>query len=291
MTHALAMIGLFVLLPTTAAAQAFSGDMRAVIQAVAGPWIGGVACDGPSCTLVLGMAIMNAVKPLVGVVAIFIIVRAGFVLVYRGSEEEFARAKRSIASALTAIILFFLAPRLVDIFYGGIQFGGPGTALSNPGTHVGVLSTELLGFVRWITVLVAVGAVAVLIISGFRTIISFGNEQGTSQLKETIIGVIAGIALLIFANAIMSTLGLQGGPPTPVPVILRTVQVINQLLLLAAIIAVAIVVYAGITMILFVGDEEKFGAAKNLIIRSLTGLAVILVSYLLMLLVVSLMGG
>lgn len=275
------------LLPSAAYAQSLSD----ILRAIAGNSLAIPACSGPSCVTVLGFAIMNAFTPLIGIIATFIIIRAGFVLVYRGSDEELAKAKRSIASALTAIMLIFLAPRLTDIFYGGIRFGGPGTALVDPQGHSGILSAEIIGFLNWLTVLVAVGAVTVIILSGLRAIATFGDEQGMAQLKRTVFGVIAGIFILLFSQAILQTFGLLGGIPTPFPIIIRAVQIINGLLVIMTIIAVAVVVYAGLLMILNVGNEEKFGAAKNLIFRALIGLAVILVSLLLVGLILTIVGG
>lgn len=279
------------LFPLTASAQQFNGHMTDVINIVSGPFLGTLPCAGPDCVTILGLELMRAFAPLVGIIAILIIVRAGFVLVYRGSDEELSRAKRSIASSLTAIVLFFLAPRIVDIFYGGIQFGGPGTALEAPGAHVAILSEEIMGFLRWILVFVGVGAVLIIIVSGLRTIVSFGNEEGTAQLKRTVAGVAGGILLLVFAEAIVLTLGLNGGAPTAIPLLQKIFEVVNNVLILAGLLAFAVVVYAGFSMILFLGNEEKFSAAKSLIIRALVGIAVILVSYLLMTVVLQIIGA
>ena len=108
---------------------------------------------------------------------------------------------------------------------------------------------------------------------------------------RTVGGVISGVLLLIFTQAIVRTFGLEGGAPSAIPVILRAVQVLNAVLLLATLIAVAVVIYAGITMVVFVGNEEKFGAAKSLIIRVLIGIAVILVSLVLINFVIAVMAG
>lgn len=285
------LILLGLLAPASASAQNFSGHMTDVVSIVSGPFLNGLQCSGPQCLTVLGLLLMRAFTPAIGIIAILMIVRAGFVLVYRGSDEELSKAKRSIASALTAIVLFFLAPRIVDIFYGGINFGGPGTALEFPQLHVGVLSTEILGFIRWLLVFVGVGAVLVIIISGLRTIISFGNDEGIAQLKRTLAGVIGGIMLLVFGEAIVLTLGLGGGAPTPIPLLIKIIEIVNNMLVFAGLLAFVVVVYAGFSMIVFLGSEEKFTAAKNLIFRSLAGIAVIMVSYMLMFFVMQLVGG
>ncbi len=46
-----------------------------------------------------------------------------------------------------------------------------------------------------------------------------------------------------------------------------------------ALIAVALVIYAGVQMIVGVGDEEKYKKAKDFIGRILLGLGIILLSY------------
>ncbi len=272
------MLSVLALLGIPAAHAQLPADLSTIVNAVAGPYLA-AGCSGPECITVLGLAVMDLLKPLIGVIAVLMIVQAGFTLVYRGSDEELSRAKNKIAASLTALALFFLSPRLVDIFYGGISFGGPGTALEAPVAHAGLLTDEVLGFVSWLLVIVAVGGVTMVIVSGIRAILSMGSEEGTAQIKRTIGGVFGGIMLITFTGAIVQTLGLAGGGPNAGPVIIRTIQVVNNLLLFATIITIAVVVYAGLSMIFFVGDEEKFGASKKLILRALIGLAIILISW------------
>ena len=112
-----------------------------------------------------------------------------------------------------------------------------------------------------------------------RAIAGFGNEEGMAQIKRTLGGVIGGILLLAFTEAIILTFGLNGGARTPIPVIERTIQILNVILLLLVLIAVAVVVYAGLRMVLSIGEEEVFNAMKSLILRALIGIAVVLISY------------
>ncbi|TSC78982.1 MAG: hypothetical protein G01um101425_828 [Candidatus Peregrinibacteria bacterium Gr01-1014_25] len=264
-------------IPTAAAA--LDVNLSQVVSIVSGPFLNNLQCYGPACVTTLAQGILEGVQPLIAVIATLILVRAGFVLVYRGSDEELASAKRSVASSITAIVLIFLAPRLVDMFYGGYRVGTPGSAIEDPITHAAILSTELYGFLQWILVLLAAGAVTVIIVSGLRAITSFGNEEGMAQLKRTIAGVIGGIVLLLFTEAIILALGLGGGRPSPGPILARAVDILNSLLLLLTLTAVAVIIYAGIRMILSVGQEETFGAMKNLIVRALIGLAIVLISF------------
>lgn len=231
---------------------------------------------------------------LVDVVAGFFLVISGLRLVYRASDEQVERSKNRIAASIVAIMLAHLTPILVDVIYGPTTLLAPlfgatrFESLTNISTGIGLANVEVCGIIRWIEVPIATIAVLVIIVSGLKAVVSYGSEEGITNIKRTVLAVAAGGILILARIAIMSSLGLTmtcgGGPAMPglattVPILAFALNLVNGLLAFLALVSVGIIVYAGIMMILTMGSEEVFGRMKGLIIRAAVGLTICLASY------------
>lgn len=255
----------------------FLAQLTGIADTVGGPLqtsFGGGS--GAGALVSLGTFLYGRFLLIIDVIATVVIIRAGLRLVYRPEEEQLTRSKRVIASSIAAVMLAHLTPQLVASFYDvgsvGLPSGGACT-----------LATEVFGIIRWGEVLVATVAVTMIILSGLRTVVSFGSEEGTTQLKKTVFAVIAGCLVIVFSSAIRAALGLTGdcsapGSPDAIPLVQKIFGVVDGLLEFLALVAVCIGVYAGIMMIANFGSEEEFTKAKNLLLRMVIGLLVVLVS-------------
>lgn len=269
------------LIPAESLAQNLSGIANTVS--------GGLPSFGGGARAIVDMVslIIKQLTVLVDVVATLMIVAAGLKLIYRAADDQMEAAKRTIAGSAVAVMLVHLTPRFVDAFYG--QSGAEGATVfeGNVSGGAGVLSGEVLGIVAWAEVIVATAAVLTIIISGLKAIVNYGDESGVQQLYRTVFAVVAGILLVVLKRIIVATFGLPTngiglpGSPNISRAIAKGVDIVEGLLLFTALIAVAVIVYGGITMILSIGKEDQFGNAKNLVIRVAIGLIVILVSLML----------
>ena len=219
---------------------------------------------------------------LLDVVGILLLVYAGLKLIISDEEDKLNKAKRTIAATLVGIMLAHLSIRVVEIFYGSDGTGG----ILTPEASVGMLNEEIMGVVDWVLTLVAVLGILMIVVSGMRAIGSFGKEEGIKNLKQTVIGTVTGIFFIIISSAVRATLGLPTDPlavavpgdPSPTPIIARGVTIVSAILEYLALIAVAVVIYAGFLMVINFGNEEQFTKGKTLIYRALIGLVIILVS-------------
>lgn len=232
---------------------------------------------GANAIVNLGIFFYQRFLLIIDIIAAIMIVRSGLRLIYRPEEEELARSKRVIASAIAAVMLAHLTPRFVASFYG------TGVAVFPPVSGACILANEIYGLVRWGEVLVATVAVIMIILSGIRTVTSYGNEEGITQLKSTVIAVIAGSLVIVSSAAIRAALGLTTacgapGAPDAIPIVARIVGIVSGLLSFLALVAVCMGVYAGIMMIANFGSEEEFTKAKTLLFRMVVGLLVVLIS-------------
>lgn len=232
-------------------------------------------------------------KTLITLIAVLLIIRSGLRLIYRAVDEQVERSKRVIGGSIAALMLVHLAPVLVKAFYG--KLGQEGEAWTGGvGVGVIVLSDELYGLLLWAQVLIATIAILMIVVSGLKAITSYGSEQGVTQLRRTVFGVIAGLLIISLQGAIKETLGLPAlgaglGAPTAIPIITAVIALLNGLLLFSGLLAILVGVYAGIKMVISAGNDEQFNSAKSLLLRVGIGLVVIFSSFALVNLVIGTM--
>lgn len=280
------------LLRNTAIPYAQAGTLGGVVDTVGGG--ANLSAFGGADPVGLIIILSSQLVGLVDVVAGFFLVISGLRLVYRASEEQVEHSKNRIAASIVAIMLAHLTPILVDVIYGpnlgvlGFIFGTTRfESLTNISTGIGLANVEVCGIIRWIEVPIATIAVLVIIVSGLKAVVSYGSEEGVTNIKRTVLAVAAGGILILARIAIMSSLGLTmtcAGPAMPgsattAPILAFALNLVNGLLAFLALVSVGIIVYAGIMMILTMGSEEVFGRMKSLIIRAAVGLTICLASY------------
>lgn len=286
------------LAPAQAFAQTISLTAAKTGWFLPGFFSGGPGCaGGKGCNIVniVGAFIANA-RPLVGIGAVFVITIAGFRMVTTEEEESFSKSKRIISAALTGVVLSYLIVPFVNAFYGGLGAGNAGTIFggiygigSVPQGNIilgaSVLFPEVLGIIDWALVIIGTLAVLMIIISGIKAMTKAGSEEGIEEIRRTVLYVAAGLLLIIFRGAINLTLGLSTTQPVVpgatgiAPVAIAVVKIVNFILGFAALMAVIMIVYAGLLMVMNLGNEEQFTKAKGLIIRVGIGLMVIGVSF------------
>lgn len=232
--------------------------------------------------------LLERVWVIVAAFALLLLVRSGLKLIYGASEERFEEAKRAIANGLMAVVLVFLTSQLVNAF---IRAGGSW----NPEGGSRIFTQEMLGIVRWVEVLVVVLAIAMIIAAVFTAMFSMGADDGPAKIRRAVFGAAAGIIIILLDAAFRFTFGLDyfvvPGTPSPFPLMYRALAIITYILTFMALIAVIIVIYAGIRMILSLGDEETFKNMRSLIIRALIGLFVILTSIIIVRFVIVAFSG
>lgn len=212
-------------------------------------------------------------RSLVVVISVLMLVRAAAKMVGSVSEEKMEEGRRSIGTTIGGIILINLTYALVAAFWGG----GDQSILDGANS----VSEQVVGLIRWAQVLVGVLAVAMIVVSAFKVMASFGKDDAGEELRRAIMGVIVGVFLIAFDTVIVDALG-GGGPgssATPEPLIAIVMNAVRNLMMYLALLAVVMIIYAGIMMIVNVGSDEQYEKSKGLIVRVLIGLTIILFSY------------
>lgn len=234
---------------------------------------------GPGNFVDLVLMLRESVAPILVTAALFFVVRAGLKLINSQDEGKLETAKRTIASALVGLMLVPLGD---SIFYA--IFNPSGQGLGDPQT----LTIEIAGIINWTLALIVPIAILMIVVSGIRAVASFGKDDGASAVRQTVYGIVLGIGILLFAGAIKATLGLQPsleaigpelpGPPDAQALIARGVEIVIYLLDFMALVALGVIIYAGILMVLNFGNDDQFNRAKGIVYRAAIGLVIILFS-------------
>lgn len=240
--------------------------------------VGGGQTFGTSTFQGVANIVITAIWSVITPVAGFLIIRSGLALITSQQEDKLERAKRTIVSTLVAIILIFVSQQFAGAFF---NFN------SLPSNGPQILTTEVNGIINWFLVLMAGVGALMVIVSALKIVANFGKEEGLPELRRTVFSVAAGLLLVALNPAISATLDLihansQNPQPNATAIISgphSILTIVSNLLLYLALVATAIIIYAGVMMIINVGSEDQFTKSRSLILRAVIGLVVIIVSY------------
>jgi len=263
--------GALCLLAIPAAAIAITTTPDAAVSAVAGSLPTPSITGDTSNFGAIFRTVSSVFIPLVYFIAGLIVVRAALLLILEQSESELSQFKTSLIGAIVAIFVVNLADAL-----SGILFAGPGTnILTDPDTVVSGLEDEFLGLIRWIEVIIAVLAITMIIVSGIRAVLAYGSDDGLTHVKRTVISVLTGIFFIVTKAAFAETFAVTYRPEGLMDEVVRVIAIV---LAFVTIVAVAVLIIAGLMMVINLGNDEQYQRARGIVVRVAIGLLVILTS-------------
>lgn len=151
----------------------------------------------------------NFIEVFVGVVAVLMIVIAGFRLVVQGSNEEtMGKAKKQIAYAAIGIMIIGLSELVVK----DIVFPKQGSQLSD----VNKANELIVTITNFASSFIATIAVAILMYAGVLYVTAAGDESKTEKAKKMFGQAVIGILIALAAYGIVNTV-IQFQPGAGVP--------------------------------------------------------------------------
>lgn len=254
------------LLPIITSAKQLLADAADGINAVSGNLPSGGTTAEVNTIIV---SAINDIFPLFYAIAILGMMVSGFLMTAKeNSEDTTTVALRTFFGSATGLILTTITEVIHTAFF---EAGSP---INNTGSGA-MLATEAIGVANYITGAAGILSVLFIIVSGIKAVIQLGSGEGLNVLRQTVIGVISGIVIIILRAVLVGAVYINGNPSG---LIARVVGFVQQAVNLLGVLAVAIIIYAGFLMILNVGNDEQYQRARRIILRVLVGLVVILVS-------------
>jgi len=223
---------------------------------------------------------------LIGALAFITIIVAAFTLIIRQSEEALTTARRTVLGVVVGLFLVFTSEQFVDALYGGFTIDA-GEVLSDPsnidaGTLI--LSEELFGILRWGETIVAIVAIGLLVAEAVMVLASFGSEQALQKANRAVLYTILGILLIVFDRMIATIFGytqigaLPGAPDASI-FIVEIFGFVRLVLGLVAIVAIAVIIYAGFLMMGSFGNDELITKSRTILINAIIGFLLIAVAF------------
>lgn len=287
MIHALLVSALSsILAPARAFAGASLPSAADAIGTVGGGTLSATIDGSTQAGDILGSSI-SSLLPLVNGVAILILIITGFIMVISQDENALGTGRKVLIAVLSAMVLINLALPIrlafVDIGEGNTTIGAT------------LLSSEALGVVRFLETLLGSLAIVMILVSGIRAIITFGTDQGAANIRRTVMSVLAGVVLVISRFVITRSIGATNQDVSGITngfndaghIIGEGLDIITVILGFMGLAALVVIIIAGIILVVNKGDQETATRARNLVIRTLIGLAIIIMSAALVNLVIT----
>lgn len=250
------------------------------IAAFSGGGEDGIAWQGGFGSIMASIALQ--LRPYLSYAAFFMLIYAGYRMVVGQDDNAKEQAKMVLNLSLAGLILAYIIGPILLAFYG--QQGQVFTT----GTCEGVttLNSKIMEIINWSLTILALAAVISIIITGLKALYNFTSDEGVTEIRKAIISIGMGIGIIALRFTLSAT--FTGNMLCPIgaspfisasPLIGKMVGIVQDFLLFIGLAAVAVVIYAGILYLTSFGNEGQAEKGKGLLIRSLLGLVVILLSY------------
>lgn len=199
-------------------------------------------------------------------IAIIVVAVSGLEMVISQSDDSTAKARRTLIGSIAGLIVLTLSHVIRNAI---LNIGGGGDPTAS------ILNEEIIGVVDFITSILGAVIILMLLINGITAILQFGNGEGLSILRRTILNVVVGIVIIAIREIFVDSWYVSRNPR---PFVDALVGYVNDFLVFIGVIAVLVIIYAGILMIVNGGNEDQFVKARNLIARAVIGLLIILLA-------------
>ncbi len=180
-----------------------------------------------------------------------------------------------------ALAQYYNGPGIV----GGIQYAQSVGGISGKGAR-----ELIVGILLAILAFMGLAAVVVIVIAGIMLVVSLGDETAKDKAKKIILYAVVGLIVIALSAAIVAIIanatGMEGifGPipnlgdgtisiSNPRQAVL---DILKTILSYMALIAVVVIVIAGIMLVVSMGEEGPKDRAKKIIFYAIVGLLIIL---------------
>jgi len=143
--------------------------------------------------------IIGFIEAFIGIVAVFIFVTRGFVLLLSaGDEETITTTKKHVMYSIAGLMVVALS----EIIVRGFIFPEAGKSLPDVETGKFII-VEVINFIAGF---ISVICFVILFYAGYQYVVSAGNEEKTEVVKKTFLGATIALVLTLGAFAIINTL-------------------------------------------------------------------------------------
>ncbi len=193
-------------------------------------------------------------------------------------EEELTAKKNMIFAVIIGFSVIFIAPTLID----GVFFGTEGEIFREDSSLSFAIEggKQIDGLVNFITTFMVILSLIIIIKAGFVLIANSETEEAIGNAKKQIVFAILGIAVILSIKEFVDGFFIYDKKyqslvlPNAMEIIRIILQWSKYILGMIAFFAVIALVWGGVQLVLFFGDDEKINNSKKIIQGGLFGLVV-----------------
>lgn len=227
--------------------------------------------------------VVDAIKYLMGTIAVLIIISSGVRLITAGNQidEIASKQKENIKYAIIGLIIIIVADVMVkQVFFG--EEGEVYRSVADAQLAAEAGAEHLRGIYNFIEIFMGAIAVLMIIFAGFRLVTSGGNEEVQTKSKRMImyaaIGLIViGVSEFVVKDVVFPEVGERISNTERAKELI--VNFTNFVSGFVATVAVAFYMYGGFLYVTGAGNEEQATKAKRVFIGATIGLVVALAAF------------
>lgn len=222
--------------------------------------------------------VIDFAKYLLGGIAVIYVIISGIKLIVAGKkiDEVSEKEKENLKFIIYGLIMIITADELVTkVFFG--DYGECVASATNAAECAKVGGTLIKGIYSLILSVLATVAIFVLVLSAFRLITSYGEEESINKQKKRITMAIIGLILAAVGEFVVKGIVFPEGGTKGIDVAAAQKLVYNFTNFISAFIgagAFAMLFYGGYLYVVSAGNEEQTGKAKKIIIGAVIGILI-----------------
>jgi len=220
--------------------------------------------------------LIDYAKLLLGTVAVVMVIITGIKLIIaRKQIDEVKSAQKEHLIMITAgIIVIFIVDVLVQkVFFGAEGEVWESQAQAQMAAEEGY--KEMRGMYSLVMMISGVIAVLMLIIAGYRLIVSAGNEEVQGKIKNQITALVIGLLLLGVAEFVIKDIVFPDHGATIPSAEKAKYLLVNFTNFISGFVSIGALlssIYGGYLYVAAFGNEEQTGKAKNVIMGAMIAL-------------------
>lgn len=222
--------------------------------------------------------VIDFAKYLLGGIAVIYVIISGIKLIVAGKkiDEVSEKEKENLKFIIYGLIMIITADELVTkVFFG--DYGECVASATNAAECAKVGGSLIKGIYSLILSVLATVAIFVLVLSAFRLVTSYGEEESINKQKKRITMAIIGLILAAVGEFVVKGIVFPEGGTKGIDVAAAQKLVYNFTNFISAFIgagAFAMLFYGGYLYVVSAGNEEQTGKAKKIIIGAVIGILI-----------------
>ncbi|MEI6237333.1 MAG: hypothetical protein WCP03_01900 [Candidatus Saccharibacteria bacterium] len=158
--------------------------------------------DLPKNLILIGLAVIEMLLVLAGIIAVIMVMVGGFKYVTsQGESDKIAGAKNTIINALVGAVIAIIASQVV-VYIAGMFSATPDAKYGL--IPVDANSSNLKIILDIFFAIIGAVSVFMIVLAGFNFIVSGGNAEKVAKARRTIYYALIGLVVAVFATVIVS---------------------------------------------------------------------------------------